>query len=647
MPEEEKEKDKLHRLEELKSQLWSNNYQTRIEHHSFFPKKNNEDIPESWEKGELEDEIKEQNKFLMKTSVFKKFFIFSIIFFILAIGYAAYMFFVGGNTVSNNNIDISVLGKTFTTGGEDLPLIVEIVNKNKSSLDLVDLVVEYPTGVSSGGAKSTERIRKSLGTINSGATHSENIKLVLYGEQGSLHEVKIFLEYRVAGSNSIFVKEKSIEITIDSTPVNLLVFAPTEISPNQDLVFKVKASLNANRPASKMLLVVDYPPGFEYISATPSPVSGNNVFSLGDLAPGAERDIEITGKMVEVSDGEEKAFKVWSGSELQDDKTKIGVIFNSLKHTLIIKRPFIEAKLAINGVTTREYAADSRSNINGQIHWANNLDTKINDLEIRAKITGNGYDRKSILTNDGFYNSLNGDTIIWDKNSIREFAEVAPGDDGSVSFSLSPLPLYSSQGGLLSSPTINIEISIVGKHAEEGNTANVLNNFDSKIIRIITDVGFNNKALYYTGYFKNTGPIPPVVSKETTYTIVWSVSNTANTVSKAQIKSILPQYMRYIGTVSPAGADITFNKATREIVWNIGTINKGASITNTAKEVSFQVGFTPSLSQLDTTPIIINEAFLTGHDDFANVDVSVKKGALNIRLGSDPQFTNSGARVVE
>ena len=41
-----------------------------------------------------------------------------------------------------------------------------------------------------------------------------------------------------------------------------------------------------------------------------------------------------------------------------------------------------EAKLFVNGVSEREYAVDTKTGIRGVIEWTNNLDTKINDLEI-------------------------------------------------------------------------------------------------------------------------------------------------------------------------------------------------------------------------------------------------------------------------
>jgi hypothetical protein len=440
------DRNKLNRLEDLKSKLFSRNYQTKIEYRDAFSNPHKKEIVDSWEiKEKTEDGEDREEKFFMKTSIFKKFFTFSVGFFILTLFYAGYVFFAGGNTVSNDNIDISILGNNFTVGGEELPLIVGITNKNNSALDLVDLVVEYPKGSSPDLSTDTERLRESLGTIPSGAVRNENLKLVLFGEQGSVRPIRISIEYRVAGSNAIFVKEKMYEVNISSTPINLSVNAPTSISPNQNVTFNVKAVLNAVKPAPKILVRVDYPLGFQFSRAVPAPSFGNNVWSLGDLAPGAEKNISITGKMIDVFNGEEKTFTTFIGSQSNSNKNVIGVVFNSTKNILAIKKPFIEANLTINGVTQKEYAIDWKTPINVNIRYANNLDSKVNDVSIVAKISGNSFDRKTIRTNQGFYDSAK-DQIIWDKNYQSKLGEVNPGESDTVSFSVSPLSLYSVAG---------------------------------------------------------------------------------------------------------------------------------------------------------------------------------------------------------
>ena len=638
-------RDKLSKIEDLKNKLFSRNYQTKIEHRDNFSHQETKEVMDSWAVKEKTFSDFGEN-FFLKTSLFKKFFIFSVIFFILALLYGSYMFFAGGNTVSNNNIDISILGNSFTAGGEELPLQIGISNKNTLALDLVDLVVEYPKSSSGDLLGEVERIRESLGTIPSGAIRNENIKVILFGEQGSIRPIRITLEYRVEGSNAIFVKEKLYEVNINSTPINISVDAPSEVSPNQDISFGIKAILNATKSASKILVKVDYPVGFQFTSSQPAPSFGNNVWSLGDLAPGAERNISIVGKMIDVFDGEEKTFKIWSGSQSKIDKSAIDVVFNSIGHIFAIKKPFLEANFLLGGVKQREYAIDSKDVASAEIKWTNNLETKINDLQIRAKISGNAINRKSISPENGFYDSTN-DVIIWDKNSNNDFREINPGQSGSVFFSFSPLSLFSSSLGVMSSPSIVVSISISGKQETSGFESQELKNSDSSTIKIISDVGFANKALYYSGPFTNTGPIPPKAEKETTYTIVWSLSNSSNNILKGIVRSSLPSWMRFIGPISPPSEDLTYNSFSREITWNVGNIARGVGITGASKEVSFRIALLPSLKQVGTMPIIINDAILTGHDDFANVDIRVSKPALYTSLTNDPNFPQGGERVGE
>ena len=639
------DRNKLNRIEELKNKLFSKNYQTKIERRDILAHLyKNEDLDSWGTKEKVESGAEEE--FFMKTSRFKKFFIFSIVFFVLTLGYASYVFFAGGNTVSNDNIDISILGNNFTAGGQELPLIVGIVNRNNSALDLVDLVMEYPKGGAVDLSSDTEHFRVSLGTIPAGAIRNENLKVVLFGEQGSVRPIKITLEYRVAGSNAIFVKEKSYEVNITSTPINLLVDAPLAISPNQDITLNIKAALNATKAAPKILIKVDYPFGFTFVKSAPAPSFGNNVWDLGDIAPGVEHNIVIIGKMVDVFDGEEKTFNISSGSQSGVDKSAIGVIFNSRKHIVAIKKSFIEVNIFVNNdVSQREYATDTKTPISAEIRYANNLDTKVDDLEIRAKISGNAFNRNTIRAQQGFYDSSN-DTIIWDKNSKSQLREVNSGDSGSVAFSVSPLSLFSASGGILMNPSFNIDVSISGKQAAEGFAVNEINNSTGAVVRLISDVGFSSKALYYSGPFVNTGPIPPKVGQTTTYTVVWTLSNTANSISKAQIKTTIPSWINFMGPISPVGEDLTYNASAKEIVWNADRIPKGSGITVPARSVAFQISFKPSLSQVGAIPVIINDAILTGHDDFANVDVTVKKTWLNINLDNDETFPASGGVVV-
>jgi hypothetical protein len=561
------------------------------------------------------------------------------------LGYGAYVFFGNSNSVSNDNINISVQSNAFTAGGEDYPLLVEIANKNNSPLELVDLVIDYPKSSEDTSAQDSNHVRISLGTIPAGGVKDENVKLVLFGEQGSTNQINISIEYRVEGSNSIFVKSAIYNVSINSTPMDLSVDAPTQVISNQDMKFNVKATLNSTKTMSQVLLKVDYPIGFQFESATPAPSIGNNIWNLGDVAPGSERDISIDGKMVGVFDGDQKVFHVSAGTQSDTDASTIGTLFNSMDYSMMIEKPSIDASLMINGVSQTNYTIDAKTPINAQIHWVNNLNTSISNLKITAKISGDAVDPNTISTAQGFYDSSQ-NLITWDDNAESSFVQVNPGDSGDLSFSLSSLPLFSATGGIISSPTINIDVSVTGEQAQNGGATTELSNEELSAINLTSDLGLSTEALYYSGPFTNTGPIPPKVGQNTTYTVVWTLSNTANNISNAEVESSLPLWMQFVGPFSPTTEDLTYNSTTKEILWNVGSVPAGTGITEASRSVSFQVKLNPSLSQVGTDPVIINNTALTGHDDFANVDLTVNKGSLDTRLLNDTNFPENGDTVV-
>ena len=102
MPPEDK--NKLNRLEELKSKLFNKGFRGKTEHRDTFSRPSKKDVMDSWQAKEKSDSGAIGEQFLMQTSTFKKFFIFSIVFFVAALSYASYVFFAGGNTVSNETL---------------------------------------------------------------------------------------------------------------------------------------------------------------------------------------------------------------------------------------------------------------------------------------------------------------------------------------------------------------------------------------------------------------------------------------------------------------------------------------------------------------------------------------------------------------
>lgn len=155
-----------------------------------------------------------------------------------------------------------------------------------------------------------------------------------------------------------------------------------------------------------------------------------------------------------------------------------------------------------------------------------------------------------------------------------------------------------------------------------------------------------SRGFYYIGPFTNTGPIPPVAEKETTYTITWTVTNTSNTLTGVKAVATIPSYIKWTGKINPSTEKISFNPLGGEIVWDVGEVKAGVGSTLAPKEVSFQVSFVPSLSQVGTSPTILSDTKVTGVDSFTKTEISETKSSVTTDLKFDPNFSTEGSRVV-
>ena len=284
----ENKENKKDPLEKMSDRLYRNDGFT-TKHRQGVLHQGKYDAPEGW----VKEDIRVEKNVFQNTNFFKKIFIGSLLFFVVSIAFSLYSFYGGRNIVSNENIDFSILGPAFTEGGNDLELQFDVKNNNRQALEYTDLVVEYPKGATLEGDNNVVRLRKSLGSIGAGKSISERAKIALFGEEGSERIVKATIEYRIQGSNAIFVKETTYPVHIKSSPVSLTVKSLKEVNANQEITLEIDVLSNGDKVVEDMILRVDYPSGFTRGDVIPNTTFSNNLWSLGDLDKGAKKKIII------------------------------------------------------------------------------------------------------------------------------------------------------------------------------------------------------------------------------------------------------------------------------------------------------------------------------------------------------------------
>jgi hypothetical protein len=236
---------------------------------------------------------------------------------------------------------------------------------------------------------------------------------------------------------------------------------------------------------------------------------------------------------------------------------------------------------------------------------------------------------------------------VWNQSSLRALAVLDPLAEGEAEFQFlipASLPLNVIKE---TNPKIILEIKMKAERiSEEAGKIEIENNFSSEI-KISTIFKLARKGFYYSGPFINTGPVPPKVGNETTYTIVWSLTNSSNAVSDVTVNAFTPSYIRWLGVISPESADVSYNVKTGEIIWRAGTAESGAGILTPARELAFQISFLPSESQVGSTPVLVSEVSLVGKDTFTGIFLRDTKPALITHIDTEPDFGYEKSIVTE
>lgn len=572
-----------------------------------------------------------------KRSYRKIFALAGVVFFAGAAAVASLLMFSGNNTISGENISVNVAGQIAIGGGEELPFQIAIANQNAVAIQSATLIIEYPRGTqNSVDGKDLTVERRPLDTIGAGELINVEMKARVFGEENDEKEIKVSIEYRIAGSNATFRKDaEPYRFKISTSPVvatwNTL--KTTTSGQEQELALTIQS--NSTAPLTDILVRVSYPSGFDFSESDPDTISGEDVWKIKELKPGEKQVITIKG-VVTGYDNDVRRFNATIGVAESSQKNTIGSILAQTDTEITIERPFLDTKITVNGKTGETIVVDKNDAVIVNIDFENTLNTTIYDGKISVEIQGNALSELDVEATSGFYDSTK-NTLTWDSVDNKSLKEIPPGDKGTVSFTLNP-----SQS-VESSPTITFDVTVQGQRIFENNVPQQLVRNTKQSIKIESSVSLVASALYVSGPFKNSGPTPPIAEETTTYSLHFEVTVGNNELTKTEMTARLPQYIKWLDKSSGDGA-VSYNENTRTLKWTIGSLSVGEK-----QDVYVQVSFTPSLSQVDATPQLVSNIEFAGTDKHTGTKISGRFNPITTSLivESDKKYRDGRIRDAE
>ncbi len=586
----------------------------------------------------------------------------AILFFLATVGFFVYYFLLGAGSAnaSPSNIDIVMSGPPQIQSGEPTELQIVVRNRNKTTLQLADLLITYPEGTRSPTDFKTElpNQRISLGEIEPGGQRQGTVSAVFAGNEGRPADVKAELEYRIAGSNSVFVASSNYNVIFATSPLTLSVDSNAETTSGQPVELTVTITSNSSGPINDVLVQAQYPFGFKFTSAVPAAATQNNFWQIGTLNPGEKKTIVVRGTL-SGEQGDQRVFQFTTGTRSDPNTKSVQTKLADNVFRVSISKPFLGLSVAVGGASGKNIVVSPGQNVLVSVAWQNNLPTAITDAVIAARITGLSIDGATVHSADGFYRSSDG-IMLWDKTTTGgALANLAPNARGTVAFNFQ-MPSTADLQGIVS-PHLDISVNAAGKRVSEIGVPENLQSTVSQRLAVASDLELTAQGLYYANPFGSTGPMPPKAGTETTYGIVFTVTNSTNAISGARMTATLPPYVRWIGIYSPSSEKVYFKRNgqvipedspckdfVEDVCWAIGDVAPSVGLNGTApRQAAIAIGFTPSTSQIGQEPSLLQQIRFQATDAAtrASVNKSVKDVTTNIN--GDPGFSAANATVVK
>jgi len=561
-----------------------------------------------------------------------RFFFGAIVFFVLAVAASVFVFYTGSNTVSIDNVELSIQGPTTVAGGDLVPLSIVVTNKNPSAIENVTLEITFPEGTRSASDVSTAlpRFNADLGTLVSGASTERSVSAVLFGSEGLTSNIQIAISFGTSRSNARFVKPATYPILISTAPLSVSVDSVSETVSGKSFVMKATVRSNATEAVRGVVLQAQYPTGYVLADSSVTPVG--TIFQIGTLKPGDAKVVTLTG-VLSGQDNETRVFHFTVGTSKTENDPSLAVPYMTQEATVTITAPFLATAIAINGSSATSPAVAPGVPVLVGVTWANALSVPIENAEIQIALGGTALDSSSVKVQNGFYRSSD-HTILFSRDTDSALGVLAPGKSGLGSFTFSTL------ANAPRNSAITLTVSIVGERPGQSGVPEQVSASLVKVIKLVSAVSFTATSLHLSGPFTNTGPVPPVAEVVTAYTVSWGVTNSGNDLASGVVTATLPVYVTFSGATAPADGSITYDPSSHLVTWRVGEMAGGST-----RQGAFQVLLTPSTSQRGTIPALTSAPQFTGFDRYAQVQVTTAGAVVSTDTQSDPGYTPNKASV--
>lgn len=525
-----------------------------------------------------------------------KIFVFSLLICIFAGAFLFYRLTIKGVTVDSKKITVTLNTDPYVDGGQEEKLSVTVANNNEVSLDEAKLTFVYDKGSSLSSDSEKVTITKDIGQVPVMGVIKEEFPFVLFGQLEERRPLTVRLDYKIKGSNAIFPKETSTEVTLSTPPLSLVIEGGENIVSGEqnEYAFIIK---NSTATTSKQALFTLTPPtGFSLLRTSDNPLPKSFTWSIPPLQKGEEKRIKVIGIFTGVV-GEKAVLKGIVGSQKGGEET-MGDLYSFYNKDIVYAKPGLSTSLTLStdrGVSTLLRKGDV---VTASIHYKNEGASKISYVEYRLLLPSEIDPRLIFVNQNGYYDSAT-HSVLWSSEALENFLALSSGQEGTLSLNFSLPSDYSAT-------SLPLEVRYQGMDTSLGKVVSSSKDFS---YLVSGSTVLNAFTLYKDSGSSNTGPLPPKVDTETSYTAVLTLSSQVDVKNAKVVFSIPTLYVKFLGGVASSSLSVSYDAKTKVVSWLPGDVLGGKQT-----QAKIKLLLKPSLTQAGNVIPLSSKIVLTGED---------------------------------
>lgn len=593
----------------------------------------------------------------------KKIFVLAVL---ACLGYGFYFYFFN-KPLDASSVDLMIKAPEQVKSGEEFSYSLNYKNRSKFILNSVKLEIRYPeefviSEVSGPGLEtasdSTAQNYFNLPSLPIGGEAVIVIKGRLISKKDTPSLFGANLSYTPSDFSSEFKKEAATSVLVNDLGFDLDFEYANAALVNEDssvdLVFtNVKSNFLDEFEVSFMfpenIILTTIAPVVSSSSSSATSTSSTEVVATSsDAKLTVDKTSSLIWRVSGLAPGD-KTYHLpiyYKVNKKVDDNQVIIIrlskkmpngksyVFAEKNIQLNVMNSNLNLTLILNG-SKNDNTANFSDVLNYSLSYSNKSDNVLKDVVIMTVLKGDFLDWNS------FKNAQRGvigeNTITWTKEQIPALANLAPGEDGIIDFSLGVRPYSNSDLG--KSFTVQSYAQFNINNRQGGLNDSKSNNI---VTKINSDLNLQEKVLYFddNNIPVGSGPLPPKVNEKTSVKVYWNIENNLHELQNTQVVTKLPPYVSFDYNNKISTGSINFDENTRLVTWNIGNL----PVSIYKAEAEFSISVTPSENQRNSLLVLLSGTTVSAIDTDTKSDL-VKKGvSKTTKLEDDgvASLNNSG-----